>query len=59
MILSVTIWNTRLYDPVRHGMSYPESDGQDHKTMTDDKIQAGFNFVTAREFAPGGISLYL
>ena len=47
MIMSVTIWlahsmtdriiklNTRLYDPVRHGMSYPDSDGHDHKTMTD------------------------
>ena len=46
-ILSVTIWiahsmtdriiksGIELYDPVRHGMSYPDSDGQDHKTMTD------------------------
>ena len=50
MIMSVTIWiahsmtdriiklNTRLYDPVSHGMILSDmecSDGQDHKTMTD------------------------
>ena len=51
MILSVMEWAIQIvtdriikpwwtvydpvYDPVRHGMSYPDSDGQDLKTMTD------------------------